>query len=88
MCKKNIGDKVKVVFAFFAFSGKAQLCRKCFEQIEGNMPDDSEIHGTVVHPHTTIIFMKHNVQTPMQRVFNAPVALFLSFYHMSRGYTI
>ena len=37
------------------------------------MPENSEIFTTVVNSHTTVIFVKAHIQTPMQGIFNAPM---------------
>jgi hypothetical protein len=43
------------------------------DEIEGGMSDHGEIRGGVVFARSTLIFMKNNIQCPMQGVFNGPV---------------
>ena len=44
------------------------------QQIEGDLAQDGQVLGAVILADATVIFSKGDVQSPMQVVFDAPMA--------------
>jgi hypothetical protein len=71
-------DLAKVIFApsrfeppgFDATLGRWFL----FEEVERHMPQHDKVLLTVVLAHTTAIFLKGQIEHPMQTIFDAPMA--------------
>ena len=52
------------------------------------MADNAQILGRMVNPCPTRIFMKHNIQDPVQLIFNRPMGAYRVGYfsaHLSGG---
>ena len=47
-----------------------------FEQIEGNMAQHREVFGAMLLAQLVMIFLKSDIQDPMQSIFDAPVTAF------------
>lgn len=56
-------------------------------KIHSNMANNSKIFAAVIHSHTASVFIEIHVQTPVQRIFNAPVLSDrpCKFLHISHG---
>lgn len=48
---------------------------RCFlsQQVQGNMPQHSQVLGCVTLAHTAIVFPEDNIQNPVNLVLDAPV---------------
>ncbi len=70
---EEISEEGIVISAAAAFSGKRKVSRVAFEDIESNMADDSHIFSGMIFPDTTVILMEGHIQTPMERILDAPM---------------
>src|SRR5205814_2135606 len=44
------------------------------EQIQGHVPQDSEVLWAVILVHATVIFVKSNIEHPVDAIFNPPMS--------------
>ncbi len=70
---KDISEEGIIISAAAAFSGKRKVSRVAFEDIESNMADDSHIFCGMIFPDTTVVLMEGHIQTPVERILNAPM---------------
>jgi len=70
---EDISEEGIVISAAAAFSGKRKISREAFENLERNMADDSHIFRGMIFPDTTVVLMKGDIQTLMERIPDAPM---------------
>ena len=69
----DIGEKGVVIGAATAFSCKTGGRGILFQDVQGNMPDNSHILSGMVFADTTMVLAECHIQTPVEGIFNSPV---------------
>lgn len=70
---EDISKETVIVSTTAAFSGKGNVLRIAFEDIQSNMANNSHILRRMIFTDAAAVFMEGHVQTPVKGVFNPPM---------------
>lgn len=69
----DISEEAVIVRTAAAFSGKGNVLRITFEDIQSNMANNSYILRRMIFTDAAAVLMEGHVQTPVKGVFNPPM---------------
>ena len=73
MAAEDFHEKIRVERGFFAFAAQAQFAAILLQQTDGAAAQLGKVVRRVALLNAAVVFVKGDIQLPVQRVLNAPV---------------